>query len=323
MFKMTENKQQLREGTNKVDIIGVLKEKDLEVKELTDKKTGVKYNAITGDLVVKVGENGEHKIKIFAKEKTKAGAVSKLFKAYQTVADTYLSIADIAGMPEDSREGLYPTRLSVQGELATNDYYANGKMNSFPEIKGKFISSVKSGDEEDKATFEAEMFIEKKNKELDKDGIETGRLKITGVLVGYGGRLAPIDFIATEQYGVADYLDATFMVGDSALLWGEVINSAVTETITKSGFGQSKEETITTYKNEILVIGGDEFPLDEVKAFPVDLIKIGLTERETYLQQVEEDGKNRAKQPQQKQNGFGKGKPAAPKREISSEDIPF
>ena len=78
------NQQTLKQGKNECEIIGVLKENNLEIKPLLDKTTGAPYNAIRGDIVVKVNEHDEHKVKVFRKELTKAGAESKLFKEYKT-----------------------------------------------------------------------------------------------------------------------------------------------------------------------------------------------------------------------------------------------
>ena len=322
---MENNKQQLREALNQFTITGTLKEKNLEVKnDFTDKETGAKYTAIAGELVIKVGDDGEHKIKLFSREKTQAGGISKLFKAYQTVQETYLSMADLAGMPEDEREGKYPTRLTVQGELSVNDYYSNNELHSYPELRGKFVNSVKSEDIEDAAEFDVEMYINKMKKELDKDGIETGRLLLEGIVPGYKGIVSPILFTVTDEYGVANFMESTFRVGDTVLLWGDIINSAITTTKTKSGFGQSKEEVTTTYKNEILIIGGEELVLQNEKAFEPELVKLALAEREIYLAGVKSKGEQKAKQPQ-RSAGFAKtnSKPTTPPKDRSTDDIPF
>lgn len=321
---MTASNNQLREGKNQITIVGVLKEKDLKIDTLINKVSGNPYEAIMGDITVKVGEDGEHRVKLFAKRLTNAGAESKLFKAYQTIMESYVSIVDIANMPEEDKEGIYPTRLKVDGELGVNDYYSNNEMQSYPEIRGKFITSNIADDVEDGATFTSELYLHKMKNELDKDGIESGRLEIEALAVGYNGRITPIQMKVTDEHGVADYMSSTFQVGDTVELWGNVINSAVTSTTVKEGFGKAKEETVTTYRNEILVNGGEERPLDEVKAFPSDLIQKALAEREIYLQEVEERGKTRASKPKQTA-GFGgkrRAKPTAPEN-IAKEDIPF
>lgn len=319
------NQQTLRQGKNECEIIGLLKEKNLEIKPLLDKVTGAPYNAIIGDIVVKVNEHDEHKVKIFSKELTKAGAESKLFKAYKTIMETYTSIADLAQMSEADREGRYPTRLRVQGELRVNDYYSNNQMNSFPEISGKFISSDVKPETPDCATFGAEIYVSKKKHELDKDGIETGRLEIEGLLVGYNGIVSPIQFKVTEEHGVADYLDSNFQVGETIEVWGFLVNSAITVKKIKQGFGAKKEEITTTYRNEILINGGEEFALDEAKAFDRDLIQKALAEREIFLAGKEEEGKTKGNKPKTQTAGFGgqrKATPTPPEK-MKTEDIPF
>ena len=319
------NQQTLKQGKNECEIIGVLKENNLEIKPLLDKTTGAPYNAIMGDIVVKVNEHDEHKVKVFSRELTKAGAESKLFKEYKTVMDTYTSIADLAQMSEADREGRYPTRLKVQGEIRVNDYYLNNQMNSFPEISGKFISSDVKPETPDCATFGAEIYVSKKKHELDKDGIETGRLEIEGLLVGYNGIVSPIQYKVTQEHRVADYLDSNFQVGETIEVWGFLVNSAITVKKVKQGFGVQKEEITTTYRNEILINGGEEFALDEEKAFDSTLIQKALAEREILLAGKEEEGKSKGNKPKNKTAGFGgqrAGTPTPPEK-IKTDDIPF
>lgn len=319
----TENK--LREGKNNCEIVGILKENNLKIDKLLDKNTGAPYNAIMGDIVVKVGEHDEHKVNLFSKELTKAGAESKLFKAYKTIMDNYVSMADIAKLPIEEKEGKYPTRLQVQGEIRLNDYYSNNQMNSRAEISGKFITSdIKEG-VEDKAEFTVEMYLNKKKNELDKDGIETGRLEVEGILVGYNGIASPVSFKVTDEHGVSDYMKSNFDVGDSVEVWGDLVNSAIITKTLKQGFGEAKEEITATYKNEIVITGGEERVLNETKAFNPDLIQKALAEREIYLAEKEEETKSKANKPQQRNKGFGGkvGETPIPPKKIKTEDIPF
>lgn len=321
---MSNNQNTLREALNQFTITGTLKENTLEIRDdLKDRATGAPYKAIMGDLVVKVNEHDEHRIKLFSKELTKAGAVSKLFKAYETVMDTYISIADLATMSAEEKEGKYATRLTVQGEIRSNDYSADGtEVRETPELAGKFINSIKE-EEDDKAEFDLEVYLQAIKPELDKAGIETGRLEIKGLVPVYGGKIIPIPLTITDEHGVADYMQMNFQVGDTLQIWGEIINQAIEKKKVKSGFGQSKEDISYDYKNEILVIGGEERPLEGDKAFDTEAIKLALKEREAYLEQKKAEGARRGEQPK-KTAGFARAASKTPvKREIDPNNIPF
>lgn len=315
----------LREALNQFAIVGTVKENNLEVRDdLKDKVTGAPYKAIMGDLVIKVGVDGEHRVKFFSKEMTKEGKVSQLFTSYNTVKDTYTSMADLAKMDEEEREGKYATRISVTGEIRSNDYSKDGiKVTETPELSGRFINSLKS-EEEDKAEFDLEFFISSMAPEIDKEGIETGRLKVKAIVPAYGGKVIPIPLIITDEFGVADYMGMNFKVGDTIQVWGNVVNIAIHKPVTKSGFGQAKEEVVSTYTNEIVVVGGEEKPLEDEKAFDEEAIKSALAQREVYLEQKKTEGKSGGAS--KKTAGFGRvaSKPSQPaKPAMGSEDIPF
>lgn len=350
------NKINLREALNQFSITGTLKENNLEIRDdLKDKRTGAPYTAIMGDLVVKVGENDEHRLKFFSKEMTNAGGESKLFKAYKTVKDTYISIAEAAVMNTereeireaeiarlekqleageieempvfDEIERVYPTRLNVQGDIRSNDYSADGiKVSETPELSGKFINSLKK-EEEDKAEFDLEIYVEDIKPELDKDGIETDRLDIKALVPVYGGKVIPVPLKVTGEYGVSDYMSMNFRKGDTLQIWGTLINKAIEKVETKSGFGQSKEKVSYDYTNEILVVGGEETALEGEKSFDATEIAKAKVAREQMLEQEKVKGSQRGSQPK-KTAGFGKvasnkTKAQQPKRDIDTDDIPF
>lgn len=355
MFIMT-NKINLREGLNQINVTGTLKENNLEIRDdLKDRRTGAPYTAIMGDLVVKVGENDEHRLKFFSKELTNAGGENKLFKAYKTVKETYISIAEAAvmntereeirnaeiaraeaqleageieQMPEfDEIEKVYPTRLNVQGEIRSNDYSADGiKVSETPELAGRFINSLKK-EEEDRAEFDLEIYVEDMKPELDKDGIETDRLEVKALVPVYGGKVIPVPLKVTGEHGVADYMGMNFRKGDTLQVWGTLINKAIEKIEVKSGFGQSKEKVTYDYTNEILIVGGEENALEGEKAFDATEIAKAKVAREAMLEQEKVKGSQRGVQPK-KTSGFGKvagntTKTQKPKRDIDADDIPF
>lgn len=320
-------KGQLREALNQFTIIGTVKENNLRLiggegsdVVLKDKNTGQPYRAMAGELVIKTGEDNEHEVSFFAREMTKDNKVSKLFKAYETAMNTYVSEVDVAEAEGEEGEPLRASRVAVQGEIGINDYYSGNELKSFPQLNGKFFNSSMAT-QEDKAEFDLEIFLDSVSPELDRDGIDTGRLNVRGVVPGYGGRVSPLDFKVTDEHGVADYMGLNFKVDDTIQVWGELVNTARRIEKEKSGFGKSKTEVTYEYNRELLIIGGEEFPLDE-DAFAPEDIRLALQERDNYLEQLRQKSQSKGKK---RTAGFSGSKPSTGKRkeDYTPDSIPF
>src|SRR5690606_34723371 len=117
----TENKAvELKEGANKVTVVGTLVEKNLEFGEYNKQVDGqtVKVENISGSIRVRTGEHEVHTIRLRSNKFTNAGKENSLYKGYVTIKDEYVSVADAAENPE-----LTPTKVKIDGKLTTNEYY--------------------------------------------------------------------------------------------------------------------------------------------------------------------------------------------------------
>lgn len=130
--------------------------------ELVDVKTDVRTNSenktyIGGKISIKVMVNNVENIidaSIYANEKTKEGADSKMYKSYLTL------------------DGMIGKRVRVTGSLGEGSIVdpSTGDVRHFNQINAKFVNAAYSTDVEDKANFEYSGFVtrpiyERKDKE--------------------------------------------------------------------------------------------------------------------------------------------------------------
>lgn len=310
---MAENKNTVRQADNEVVIEGILQEVRLDVKETKE----TKEQFITGDIDIEVGEGSVHTVSVFSKALKKDGTENGIFKGLNTVKDEYLSVAKVGKEEADK------VRIT-SGELGINDYVGgDGQLKSYPEQTTNFINRIGSNEEfEPKAEFEVELFVHTVNDEV-KNNEETGRVIVKGIVPLYGGRVAPLEFVAAGEG--ADYIRDNYEPGHTVRLFGEIVNHVeVKKTEKEVGFGKPKEVVKRKFTREYLITGGSEpYEEDDANNFSVDSIQKAMAEREVYLEGLLAKKKASNDQPKKedKKPGFG-GKPAADKK-AKKDTLPF
>lgn len=311
------NEKKLRQANNEVTIEGILQ----EVKMEQYSKDGKKW--ISGQILVQQEEGSVHEISVFANEKTKAGTDNSVYKGLETVMVEYKSIAAV-GLEQADR-----VRVD-SAELNTNDYVGrDGKLKSFTKTKANFINRVHAGDEfNPRAEFGVELFITKIVKEMDREGEETGRVKVEGVIPLFNGIVSPQSFIADGEG--AEFVESEYEKGQTVQLYGEIINRVeVTKTEREVAFGKPKVSIKEKRTREFLITGGEEaYDEDNINSYDPELIKKALIERETYLEELVEKKKtngNKPKpKPETKRSGFGKKKEEPSESvDFNEDDLPF
>lgn len=315
---MSEN-QTLRQAENTVVLEGILLEKRLEVKTMKTKDGEKK--AITGELDVEVKDNEVHTVRVFSYEKKADGSDNGIFKGLKTVDDEYLSVAT------HGREGADKVRIT-QGQVGLNEYYGqDGQLKSFPQLSTNFINRLGAGEEfNPRAEFDVEIMVKAVSEEIKNDE-ETGRVKITGILPLYGGKVVPFEFVVDSGEG-ANYIRDNYEAGQTVKIYGDIVNFKEKKVVTeKAAFGKDKEKVTYKTVREYLVTGGSEpYEMDDEnsKTFSFDLIKQALVERETYLNELKNKKDHQPKQ-QEEKKGFGnKGtSEKSEKSKFDSNKLPF
>lgn len=265
----------LREALNKVEIYGVLKEKNLEV------KSGDKGRFITGHVIVQTDEHNAHRVNVFSFEKTSKGDISGVYKGLVTVKDTFVSLADCSdqGLPASDA-----TKVVISnGRFALNEYYDDkGELKSNWVINTSFISQARDSMSFDPhATFEVEGFISAIRTKDEETKIEL-------IVPIYGGNVIPLTFDVTKL--AADYISDNYERGQTGLFRGNLINIADVEIKPYQGFGEGRPTKVVTYKRSITITGGENNPYDEdnAKTYKSKDIKEALIARDEYLEKLKD-----------------------------------
>lgn len=274
----------MRQAENKVFIEGILSE--IDIVERTYTKDGVQNNALAGQIKVRVEQkiNGIDKIleipvHVFVNEMTKKGTKNPAYESIDTVRREFISIASGAGV-----EGADRIRISG-ASIQMNEYWADeNRLSSYPRINASFVQRVKRDEFTPKAQFSTELVVSKMINEVDKDGVETGRLKVEGILPQYGGRVDVVPFIA-ENPNVVDAITQYWQPKDTVKVSGKLNFSSTVEIYTEEqGFGEPIEKKRTINVSELVITGGSQTPLEGDFAFNEEEIKNALAERKARLE---------------------------------------
>lgn len=279
----------LAQTENRVRIEGILSEINLEPK--TFKKNGADVNAIGGFIKVRVDQsaNGsisslEIPVHMFASEYTNKGttnpayeSISKVMKEFSSIAAVGLDLAD---------------RIRITGaQITMNEYYGqNGTLISFPRITASFVNKIRKEECKPSATFEAVFAVGSMGYEVDKDGVETEKYKISALLPQYGGKIDIVPFYASNK-NVAESIQSYWSVGDTVRAHGRLNFTSSIETVTTQlGFGESTEQTRTISISELLITAGKPEPLEGEFALDQNELQTALSERKTRLAALKEKG---------------------------------
>ena len=323
----------MRRVANKVQIEGYLRENNLELIR-NDKQEEV----IRGSLVVALDNVRSCRAQFYVSRfnTLKPGETTRQeSKAYSRLVELLpgntISISslmkDQAAMTFDvAKESA--TKVWIIGAL--QEYIRKdekGEVISSTTIKG-LSAGIKTESAKhpftQKAEFEVEMYIEGKRPEM-KDGEETGRIVLTGLIPEYDDSVSRIEFV-TELGDATDYIEENYNVGQTVKVYGDVINTYVR--VEKEGGGHTFGRTLepqyeTTFTSERQIFGGTATPLDEddENALKKAEIKAALALRQQKIDNM--PAKDDAPKAVNPKKGFTEtpAAPAAPKKKFTFGDF--
>ena len=277
---------------NVVKIEGILSEIDIDYKDF--KKNGVDTKAIGGVIKVRVNQaiNGvdtelEIPVHMFAAQLTNSGAPNPAYESIARIKDEYVSIA--------ASDIDHADRVRItKGAINMNEYYGqDGRLISFPRITASFVSKIKREECKPKAEFTVTFMVGKAGYELDKEGVETDKYKVTGMVPQYGGKVDVIPFFAYNP-GVIDAVSNYWQEGDTVKATGRLnFTSETKEVEVKVDFGEPTIETRTYSISELVITGGSSTPLEGEFAINYDDVKAALEDRKNRLAESKEKSTNR------------------------------
>lgn len=323
----------MRRVANKVQIEGYLRENNLELIR-NDKQEEV----IRGSLVVALDNVRSCRAQFYVSRfnTLKPGETTRQeSKAYSRLVELLpgntISISslmkDQAAMTFDvAKESA--TKVWIIGAL--QEYIRKdekGEAISSTTIRGLSAGIKTESDKHpftQKAEFEVEMYIEGKRPEM-KDGEETGRIVLTGLIPEYDDSVSRIEFV-TELGDATDYIEENYNVGQTVKVYGDVINTYVRVEKESGGhtFGRTLEPQYeTTFTSERQIFGGTATPLDEddENALKKAEIKAALALRQQKIDNM--PAKDDAPKAVNPKKGFTEtpAAPAAPKKKFTFGDF--
>ena len=293
--------------TNFVEIICILSENEL--KKGSYEKDGKTVEYLGGSIKVKVtqkiGDSDkvlEIPVHVFTPRLKKDGNANPSYNSWNDVFDM-TSIAAAGGEADADA-------IRVTGSIAMNEYYGkDDKLVSFPQVKGSFVKKARKDEIKQSATFKCEGMVRQKMMEVDKEGNETGRMRVNICVPQWGGVVDEIPFYVSSAKAI-DFISDNWNLRDTVPFKGKLNFSSTTETkIIESAFGDPEERNYTISLSELIINGGD-FPLED-GAYSMEDVQAGLKKREEKLAAEKAKSANKPK------------KGATPAKESDMNDMGF
>ena len=321
---MTESN--LKALKNEVNVIGRVKEVNLELGTTRDGKENIKGNVV---VLVEESVNGEARshdirVRVYSNKFKRDGNINGLYTGYETVMNEYKSIADVG----DKKEA---DLVHVQGSLELNEYISqDGTKRSSNQVSGKFFNRITTDDVKKrrgpKAVATIEAVVEGIKDELDQDGLPSGNKKLQAFNVDFFGELREnskpvIPFEAIVPENLADAFDDLYDTGDTGKFSLKINNyaeEATEEDVQEvSGFGSTEglSEVKRNFVNNLEVIGGTE-AYQEPRAYNDEQIEEAKQFRQKAIDSLES-----GYVPQETKSGNAFGQGATTEKPVSEEDI--
>ena len=312
---------------NTVDVIGRVKEVNLELGTTRDGKENIKGNVV---VLVEESVNGEARshdirVRVYSNKFKRDGNINGLYTGYETVMNEYKSIAEV-GNKEDA------DLVHVQGSLELNEFVGrDGAKHSSVQVNARFFNRITPEDVKKrkgpKAIAKVEAVVENIKDELDTDGLPSGGKKLSAFNVDYFGQLNEnsqpiVPFEAVVPEALADAFSDLYDTNDTGKFTLKINNYAeeaqVEDVEEVSGFGNTEElkKVKRNFVNNLEVIGGTE-SYTEPKAYDEEQIREAKEYRKKALDKLEE---SYVPTETPSNNAFGEGSKTSNKTEQVSDD---
>ncbi|HHW7089117.1 TPA: hypothetical protein ACU2YD_001489 [Staphylococcus pseudintermedius] len=316
---MAENKRY----ENKVTVLGELKE--LEVREITTKK-GVPMKM--ANISVQTGEGEVHRARMSAMEYFENDGKkeeNKAYKAIETMQDEYVSLKDIA---EKNLQDVSPTVIGINGHIENNVYQGrDGKLVEMPTIQANFVSRRNAKKEDYGVEFVFQTFaLSSATRVTNKDGDETDsvRFKVAAI---QRGMAQPFEVEATDEYGVAEWLEDNLEKGMTLTINGQWINKYILKQVERpnpAGIGKPIVDTKREIENRILVEGVSPAEDEEsVGYITTEEMKDVMKKYEDYKVERQSASQEKKKQEVKKGVNIVKKSTTTDTSTLTDEDLPF
>ena len=221
-------------------------------------------------------ETSDIQVGMFATEFTSTGKQNPAWKSLNDLK--LMKSAQNVGIDNASNVRLTGATLQENNFISRSGQLINGW-----QIRGSFINEVKVAPV---ASFVTDIFIMSMDDEVDREGNTTGRLKIKGGIVQYGGKLDVIDFIV-EAPDTVEYISRNWEVNGTVNVKGRIRVLSQEEEVQSSGWGEDVPDTTTRFVRELIITTGDDECKEEDFAYDPVEIKKAFTERKAAIEQMQ------------------------------------
>ena len=221
-------------------------------------------------------ETSDVQVGMFATEYTSKGTTNPAWKSLNDLK--LMKTAQNVGIDNASHVRITGATLQENNFVSRNGQLINGW-----QIRGSFINEARVSDV---ASFVTDIFIMGMNPEFDREGNETGRLKIKGGIVQYGGKLDVVEFIV-EAPDTVEYIQRNWENNGTVTVKGRIRVLSQEEEVQSSGWGEDVPETTTRFVRELIITTGDDECKEEDFAYDPDEIKKAFNERQAAIEQMQ------------------------------------
>lgn len=296
---------ELKQSINKAQIVGTLKEINLE---LSTKETTLRgANGVEKKVTCNVLTKKEFKNPTFLIEAKGCDIGVNFFPTYEKKLNENNEVVDNPNYKAllSAFENYVPksvdsdnaTRVIVNGNLMPNEYVdRNGEFKSFPQINAFSISSS-DVPKEDTTDSEISGVIHTIIDETrGEENESTGRLVVELYTFDRNSALLPLKFVVESD--IASDFSELYEAGQSVCLSYEILTRQVggTKKSVGTGFGRRESHMVSGFSiTEYSVFRGDD-PFDEENEYYVDIetVKKALAEREAMIETKITEAKNKA-----------------------------
>lgn len=237
-------------------------------------------------------------IELYANKDYSKGDVNPIYTNGQKFKD-FISLSAAGDKPEKA------TRISIGadgkkgGTINENVYIPAGTDKEMSITKFRMLGAKEAASKDvDCATFNLNnVVIGSVKEEVNRDGENTGRLKVKVIFVGYQGRVDVVEFIAESENSQAyDFISENWNKGDTVNIVGRIKYSVKDEVKkVEQAFGEPLVEHYTKNVRELIITGGT-MPNDEAQSYDMGDIQQALAERQARIEQAKQKANSVNKQ---------------------------
>ena len=279
----------LKQAQNEVAVEGVFQELDIHEGMTKPGRDGKTKEYIRGTVTINVTQQVGKELEV---EEIPISFFATKYKNAGGSNPAYENINQLRGLKRMTTDGEEADviRLSSFGSIGENSFVSrtSGQLINYWNVNGSFFSKV-VGTANPRALFKVKIVIRSIEDESNSEG-PTGRLKIKGIIVQYGGRADVVEFVVEDKQAAA-HIIKRFQEKDTIVVGG-YIRVTMATVIGKSATGAGEDmigedldfsSVSSSRRRELVITSVSPNPLDGEDAYDMEAIGVALNARKETL----------------------------------------